>query len=63
VGLILPPALREVIICADYDGPGLKAARKAAEHWAREGRVVRIAKPPREGIDFNDLLLNEEEEP
>lgn len=55
--LILPDSVREVVICADYDRPGLQAACKAAEKWTWEGRKVRIAKPFREGFDFNDVLV------
>ncbi|MFM9958947.1 MAG: toprim domain-containing protein, partial [Phycisphaerales bacterium] len=48
------PLAAEVIIAADADEPGLKAAGDAAARWVREGRRVRIAVPP-EG-DFNDVL-------
>ena len=41
---------------ADGDEPGEAAARSAALRWMREGRRVRIARPPR-GADFNDILL------
>jgi hypothetical protein len=54
--LRLPASIREVIVLADADPSGEKAARAAAERWAREGRRVRIARPPR-GLDFNDVLL------
>lgn len=54
--LDLPPEARAVIILADGDDPGEAAAREAALRWKREGRSVRIARPPR-GTDFNDLLL------
>jgi len=54
--LDLPPAVREVIVLADGDDPGEQAAQAAALRWAREGRKVRIARPPR-GFDFNDVLL------
>jgi putative DNA primase/helicase len=54
--LELPGSVREVIILADGDNPGEEAARDAALRWSREGRRVRIARPPR-GADFNDLLL------
>jgi hypothetical protein len=50
----LPPEVREVLIAADADLEGLKAARIAARRWHGEGRIVRIVKPP-EGIDFIDL--------
>ena len=52
----LPDTVREVIICADHDPPGLKAARLAAERIAGAGKRVRIATPPQTGNDFNDLL-------
>jgi len=52
--LILPPEVREVLIAADPDPVGLKAARVAAQRWHDEGRIVRIVQPP-EGTDFNDL--------
>ncbi len=53
--LDLPRAVREVIVLADGDAPGEAAARQCARRWQREGRRVRIARPPR-GMDFNDLL-------
>jgi putative DNA primase/helicase len=52
-----PPLAAEVTICADHDPVGLAAAYDAAERWHHEGRRVRIARPPRAGCDFNDLLL------
>jgi putative DNA primase/helicase len=52
--LLLPPEVREVLIAADPDLVGLKAAQIAARRWHHEGRVVRIVSPP-EGNDFNDL--------
>jgi putative DNA primase/helicase len=53
--LDLPADLRDVIVLADGDEPGEAAARHAAVRWKREGRRVRIARPPR-GCDFNDVL-------
>jgi putative DNA primase/helicase len=53
--LDLPPDLRDVVVLADGDDPGEAAARDAARRWKREGRRVRIARPPR-GLDFNDVL-------
>ena len=52
----LPPEVREVVVLADGDAPGEAAAREAALRWKRQGRRVRIARPP-QGFDFNDLLL------
>lgn len=54
--LDLPGCVREVIVLADGDDPGEAAARGCALRWMRQGRRVRIARPPR-GLDFNDVLL------
>jgi hypothetical protein len=54
--LDLPVAVREVIVLADGDKPGEVAASEAAMRWKREGRRVRIARPP-QGRDFNDMLV------
>ncbi len=53
--LDMPDCVREVIVLADGDDPGEAAARDCALRWQREGRRVRIARPPR-GQDFNDML-------
>lgn len=54
--LKLPDSIREIIVAADHDGPGLKAARAALARWRAEGRTVKIARPQTPGQDFNDLL-------
>jgi putative DNA primase/helicase len=54
--LQLPPEVRQVTILADGDDAGEKAATSAAIRWKREGRLVRIARPPT-GTDFNDVLM------
>jgi len=54
--LNLPTDVREVIVLADGDDPGEAAARDCAGRWKREGRRVRIARPPH-GMDFNDMLV------
>jgi putative DNA primase/helicase len=54
--LDLPGDVGEVIVLADGDKPGEVAARDCAWRWKREGRRVRIARPP-QGMDFNDLLM------
>jgi len=54
--LDLPKAVRDVIVLADGDDPGEAAARDCALRWKREGRRVRIARPPK-GMDFNDMLV------
>jgi phage/plasmid primase-like uncharacterized protein len=55
--LQLPVETREVIIAADIDADavGEREATKAARRFIREGRHVRIARPPC-GTDFNDVL-------
>lgn len=53
--LDLPRAIAKVIVLADGDEPGEAAAQHCARRWQREGRHVRIARPP-SGMDFNDLL-------
>ena len=55
--IVLPelPMATEVVICADADPTGEKAADVAADRWKSEGRVVTIATPP-VGKDFNDVL-------
>ncbi|MBM3527723.1 MAG: virulence-associated protein E [Alphaproteobacteria bacterium] len=52
----LPSDVCDVIVLADGDEPGEAAAQDCACRWKREGRRVRIARPP-QGMDFNDLLL------
>jgi putative DNA primase/helicase len=59
-GLLLPPEVRAVVIAADHDEPGLRAATTAAARWSAEGRAVRVAIPDRPGFDFNDLLQHGE---
>jgi putative DNA primase/helicase len=53
--LALPPTVRDVVILADGDDAGERAAMQAARRWKAEGRRVRIARPPR-GEDFNDIV-------
>jgi putative DNA primase/helicase len=59
VALILPPAVRNIVILADHDskGAGERAARIAQTHWRREGRRVSVWISPRSGEDANDCLL------
>lgn len=57
--VILPDEVREVVICADHDPPGLRAAHNAADRLIQLGVRVKIALPPQEGHDFNDILKGE----
>lgn len=52
----LPDLVLEVIIAADNDGPGIKAARAAAEAYRARGLRVRIIVATDSGADFNDLI-------
>lgn len=52
----LPALVRRVTVAADHDGPGRRAARRAALRWRKEGRQVRIVQPDHPGQDFNDVL-------
>jgi len=53
--LKLPASIKEIVVAADHDGPGLKAAKAALARWRAEGRAVKIARPQTPGADFNDL--------
>ena len=57
--LDLPQDVRDVIVLADGDAAGEAAARDCAWRWKRQGRRVRIARPP-QGMDFNDMLMRRE---
>jgi putative DNA primase/helicase len=56
--LDLPKDVRNIIVLADGDDAGEAAARDCALRWKREGRRVRVARPP-QGMDFNDLLVGQ----
>lgn len=58
--VVVPPLeiTQEVIICADGDAAGEKAADKLAERLHGAGYLVRIAPSP-QGQDFNDILRRE----
>lgn len=58
--LILPARVRRVVIAADNDEPGLRAAHALAVRLSDEGRDVRIETPPPQFKDFNDLTTGKE---
>jgi len=60
IDIVVPPLeiASEIIVCADGDGAGKKAANKLAERLHRAGYGVRIAPSP-QGQDFNDVLRGE----
>jgi putative DNA primase/helicase len=51
------PQCKGVIIAADNDEAGRKAATQLAENLGYGGQKVQIAFPPIEGTDWNDVLL------
>ncbi len=55
--VVLPPAIRTVIVCADNDTKpeARHALSRAVAHFQATGCVVRLAVPP-VGKDFNDTL-------
>ena len=54
--LDLPDSVTSMTVLADGDDAGEVAAQHSATRWRREGRKVRIERPPR-GTDFNDVLV------
>jgi putative DNA primase/helicase len=52
--LIVPPDVRLVVICADHDSPGIKAARELARRLLTEQRRVKILIPDTPGTDWAD---------
>jgi putative DNA primase/helicase len=52
--LIVPSDVRLVVICADNDPPGLKAARELARRLLAEQRRVKILTPDTPGADWAD---------
>ncbi len=55
--LELPKTVKDIIVLADGDEAGEAAAQTCAKRWIKQGRRVRIARPPT-NQDFNDLLIN-----
>lgn len=64
IGVVVPPLdiTSEIIIAADNDEAGTRAAGKLANRLINNGYTVRIAIPPHEQSDFNDLLMENSNE-
>jgi hypothetical protein len=54
--VLLPEAVRHVVLFADGDKPGLRDAEVARERFVAEGREVLMSPAPA-GMDWNDVLL------
>jgi phage/plasmid primase-like uncharacterized protein len=52
----LPSFVQEIIIAADHDEPGTKAACMAADFYRASGYQVHIVSPRREKADWNDVV-------
>ena len=48
------PGIETLIIAADHDPAGLRAAEACADRWAAAGRDVRVIVPEAAGADWND---------
>jgi hypothetical protein len=47
--------IESLLIAADNDDSGIRAANSCAPRWAGAGREVAIAMPPTAKSDFNDV--------
>lgn len=54
--IAIPPQVKELVIFADSDEPGLAAAERAADRYMREGLSVTIRAPAHGFKDWNDFL-------
>jgi hypothetical protein len=59
INIIVPPLCitEEIVIAADNDVAGKKAAKELAMRLYKSGYKVSISMPSEEGLDFNDLLM------
>ena len=58
--IVLPEAIETVVILQQNDKPGSKAAKaldKAIDAYLRQGREVRLARPPEGAKDVNDMVM------
>ena len=55
--VVVPPAVEEIVICADSDEAGKVAADSACQRFLSMGYRVKAARPPHGHNDFNDALM------
>ncbi|NNE83364.1 MAG: AAA family ATPase, partial [Alphaproteobacteria bacterium] len=60
--IAIPSWTKEVIVCADNDNAGLKAAKPLAERVAAMGKTARLAIPENDGDDWNVTLQSHGDE-
>jgi hypothetical protein len=60
--ILLPDSIQSVIIAADHDTTGLKAAEDAAKRFYYENRIVRVIRPQQPGHDFADQIFIREKQ-
>lgn len=53
------PGIESLLIAADHDDAGMRAADACALRWDNAGREVSIIVPNRQGRDFNDVATEE----
>jgi hypothetical protein len=53
------PGVERLVVLADHDDEGKRAAAQITDQWRAAGRAVVPLLPPEEGTDFNDLILRE----
>ena len=54
----VPPGIRRLILFLDHDAGGRRAEMLAREAFARSGRAIEARYAPRQGADWNDVLLD-----
>lgn len=54
--LSIPENVKVIVLCPDNDKAGIANTKKAMKAYAKKGRKI-IVKFPREGKDWNDILL------
>ena len=56
-GLPVLAGIESLLIAADHDDAGVRAAEACAGRWAAAGREVSVATPERHKTDVNDLVM------
>jgi len=49
--------IESLLIAADHDDAGIKAAEACGTRWAAAGREVHVAMPEQRKTDVNDLVV------